>query len=328
MISGLESTFDTGRTVVTLSENPEYGFANGRVRSLETALFDRARYDRLGRSATLTEFLQALADTPYGRYLEAGRDGDFDAALAAASGDNFDFIAEYAFDPWLLALLRLPGEILELKRALKQTLAAGGAPARPQSVPGTRLDAAVTAAMAEYAGKRDPALVDMALDRAQQELLLETARPSSFLSGFFALHADIENLRSLLRVKVLGDKPSVFDAAFLPGGTIAQGLLAPLLAESPEAFVARFAATPFRVYVEEGVHQALNRRTFSRMERLGREMELSFLRQSRYATFGHEPLVTYYLLRENELRNLRGLYAALAAGLSETARHELVAWVD
>lgn len=314
--------------MVTLSENPEYGFANGRVRSLETALLDRNRYDRLVRSGTLPEFLQALADTPYGKHLAEGGAADFDAALAAAGRDNFAFLAEYAFDPWLLVVFRLPGEILELKRALKRALAAGGEPVRPAAAAGSRLDGAITAVMAEYAEKHDPALIDMTLDRVQQELLVSAALPSEFLSGFYALHADLENLRSLLRVKVMGDERAVFAAAFLPGGTMSESMLAPLLAEPLETLATRFAATPFRVYVEEGVAQATNRKTFSRMERLGREMELSFLRQSRYATFGHEPLVTYFLLRENELRNLRGLYAARAAGLSETAAHELVAWVD
>jgi V/A-type H+/Na+-transporting ATPase subunit C len=314
--------------MINLSENPEYGFANGRVRSLETTLLDRSRYDRLVRSGTLPEFLQALADTPYGKYPAEGGAVDFDAALAAAGRDNFAFLAEYAFDPWLLTVFRLPGQILELKRALKRTLIAGGEPVRPAAEPGSRLDAAIASALAEYAEKHDPALMDMALDRAQQELLVEAARPSAFLSGFYSLHADLVNLRSLLRVKVMGDERSVFDAAFLPGGTIAKGMLTLLLVEPTEALVTRFAATPFHSYVEEGVNQAVHRKTMTRMERLGREAELSYLRQSRYATFGHEPLVTYFLLRENELRNLRGLYAAHAAGLSETAAHELVAWVE
>jgi vacuolar-type H+-ATPase subunit C/Vma6 len=64
------------------------------------------------------------------------------------------------------------------------------------------------------------------------------------------------------------------------------------------------------------------------MERLGRELELRYLRQTRYATFGHEPLVTFHMMQQNELRNLRQLHAAKVAGLAPEVVQELVAYAD
>ena len=62
------------------------------------------------------------------------------------------------------------------------------------------------------------------------------------------------------------------------------------------------------------------------LERIARETMLRYLQRARYATFGHEPLVCYYLFRVNELTNLRQLSAAKAAGLEESICRELVAY--
>ncbi len=84
----------------------------------------------------------------------------------------------------------------------------------------------------------------------------------------------------------------------------------------------------FRDYLDLGGPAAAGRHAFVRMERHGREMELRFLRQTRYATFGYEPLVAFFLMSENELRNLRLLYAAKLAGLADDEARNLVACVD
>ena len=61
---------------------------------------------------------------------------------------------------------------------------------------------------------------------------------------------------------------------------------------------------------------------------MSREAELVFLRGSRYAIFGHEPLATFHYFRLNELRNLRGINAAHRNRLSPDIAQELVAYVD
>jgi V/A-type H+-transporting ATPase subunit C len=180
----------------------------------------------------------------------------------------------------------------------------------------------------------------MAIDRLEQEVELRVAGPSEFMVGYLGLHADTENLRTLVRLKAKegGEHGIVeeMEAAFLKGGTLTlAGLLAALPHPWPAVLELLAKAPPFgsgsetfHDYIEQGRVAVTDRRSFIRMERNGREAELRYLRQTRYATFGHEPLAAFFLLRENELRNLRLLYAAKLAGLAVEEAQDLVAYVE
>jgi V/A-type H+-transporting ATPase subunit C len=332
--------------MVRLSEDPAYGFAVGRVRALETALLDRVRYERLIRTQTGKEFVAVLAETAYAKFLESGS-ADVSQALDKAAGENIAFFSQYALDDWLLDLVRLPAAIRSLKTALKSRLSRNESelaiPAGFVTPPfASYVSAAVAAATASFDKDRDPAVVDMAMDRLMQKLQLEIASTSEFVLGYLGLHADIENLRSLVRMKAQpgggdgGDPRMDMEAAFLVGGALALGGVVAALPEPWAAVVDRFAKAPpygagdeiFRDYLEQGTAAVVDKHSFVRMERYGREIELGFLRQTRYATFGYEPLVAFFLLHENELRNLRQLYAAKLAGVAGETAQDLVAYVE
>jgi V/A-type H+-transporting ATPase subunit C len=333
--------------MVAMSERVSYGFAVGRVRVQETTLLDGSRYDRLVRARNREEFVAGLADTFYGRYL-AGKATPADSVermLVQASQDSFAFFARYCLDPWVLDIFRLRADFHNLKLSMKhrslgtelaveELLSFGNwkppqlralAAAEPKALPES-----VRTAMASLVASPDanePAAIDVALDRLEQEMALVLAGPSPFLSRLYSLHADAENLRTFIRVKATNQDKSVLERAFLPGGTIPSRLLLELLAAEWGAVSSRFRLSRYHQLVEEGVGGA-RQRSLLRMERTGRELELRFLRLARYATFGYEPLVGYYLFRENELANLRQLVAAKAALVPETECREFLAYVE
>jgi V/A-type H+-transporting ATPase subunit C len=335
---------DTILATVELSENPEYGFAVGRVRALEAAFMGRVRYERFIRTRGAAEFVAALAETAYARFFE-GQSADVPRAFDGATRENVAFLCSYALDEWLTRLFRLPSMFRRLKTALKGALLRGEADVViPDGTVGDLEEALVAALVAEataaFAKKEDPVAVDVVADRLMQEVQLRVASPSEFVVGFLCLHADLENLRALTRVKARSGAEengrAEMQAAFMPGGTLALDDLVAALPEPWPAVVESLArARPygtgdeaFREYLEQGSSAVAGRRSYVRLERLGREMELRYLQQTRYATFGYEPLVTFFLMGENELRNLRLLYAAKLAGLSDEETRELVACVD
>lgn len=329
---------------VDLSEDPEYGFAVGRVRALESALMDRARYERFVRARDAAGFVGALRETAYGRFFE-GQASDVRQAFDNASEENAAFLCLYALDEWLARLFRLPGMFRRLKTALKDVLQRGetdvAVPDWFLGGPERALVADMTAqAVASFARARDPAVVDVAADRLMQDIQLRIAKPSRFVVGFLGLHADLENLRTLIRVKARPgaekDGRAEMQAAFMAGGRLVLGDLTAAVPEPwPTVVESLSKASPhgtgdevFREYLQQGGSGASGKRSYVRLERIGREMELRHLRQTRYATFGYEPLVAYFLMSENELRNLRLLYAARLAGLTDEEARELVACVD
>jgi V/A-type H+-transporting ATPase subunit C len=266
-------------------------------------------------------------------------------ALDDAAGENRDFFSTYALDAWLVALFSMPVAFRILKAAVKKALSEGrGEVALPGELDGLPERELVIKAVGDilqaFSTDSNPAVVDTTLDRLRQQVELRLAGASEFLAGYLGLHADIENLRTLLRVKtqegVDKDWAAEMKAAFLDGGSLALVSLQAALQQPWDAAFDLLAKAPpygagsgeFREYLEQGRPARTGRRSFVQMERLGREAELRYLRQTRYATFGHEPLVTFFLLRENELRNLRLIYAAKLAGREVEETQDLVAYVE
>lgn len=330
--------------MVRLSEDPKYGFAVGRVRALESSLIDRSRYERLVRTRSREEFVAALAETAFARFLE-GEAAGLAQAFDRAAQENAAFLSTYALDDWLVHLFSMPATFRMLKRDLKDALSHGKTEV---SIPNefeamkqkSRVGEVVAHTVEAFRRDRNPAAVDAALDQLMQEIELQAASSSEFMVGYFGLHADNENLRTLVRLKVMAkdDKNLAGElaAAFLRGGTLTLASLLAALFQPWPAVLELLAKPPpygvgsesFRGFLEQGRTGVAERRSFVRMERFGREAELGYLRQTRYATFGHEPLVTFFLLRENELRNLRLLYAAKLAGRPDEETHDLVAYVE
>jgi len=335
---------EVSNEMVSLSEDPKYGFAVGRVRALEPSLMDRPRYERLVRTRSGDEFVEALAETVYARFLEGDTVGVAQAFDRAAE-ESAAFLSAYALDDWLMPMFLTPVTFRRLKTTLKNAFSEGKTDVCvPNEFEATGWSSRVGEVIAEttkaFARNRNPAAVDMALDQLMQEVELQIAGSSEFMTGYFGLHADTENLRTLVRLKAKagGDKDQVgeMEAAFLQGGTLTLAGLLTALPQPWPAVVELLAKAPpygvgsesFHAFLEQGRTEVAERRSFIRTERLGREAKLRYLRQTRYATFGHEPLVAFYLLRENELRNLRQLYAAKLAGRADEETQDLVAYVE
>lgn len=328
-------------------EDPDYGFAVGRVRAQERELLGPPEYDRLLRAADEADFMSALTETTYARFLDQSREPEtLEATLSRVRRDNLRFLADYCPDQWLPDLVQLKTDAFNLKVLAKRKLA-GAAPAVEAVVDTGVLGSAILERLA--AGARDvepqwaarawtsatnigeeqadPSVVDSVFDQAAQREQLRLAQNSRFMLGYLGLSADTENIRTFMRARVLGEGGELLERAFLPGGAVSAQELAALVRSDWSDVRSHFATTEFREFVETGISGLEQKRSFRNMERNGREMRLAYLRRSRYSVFGHEPLVTFYLLRDNEVTNIRQVKAAKVAGLSEAETRELVAYV-
>jgi V/A-type H+-transporting ATPase subunit C len=322
------------RDSIRWSENPAYGFAVGRVRSLETMLLDQARYDRLIRTSGAAELEAVVADTVYGRDLSGG--GGWSAAISSAVRDNWEFFRAHCREPWLEELFELPRTADRMKARLKAGVGSGArgltiGDRPPAPSPGRKpltlpwRDTTAEAALLAYRESNGPGTLDTYIDRATQERALALAAPSDFLTRLFSLRADIGNLRAAIRIKLAGEEnpAAALRSTFLPGGALSFHRLSGALDSDKFTLTARFSDPAVRSMAEDVAGGA----GLARVERRARELELALVRRTRYTAFGYEPLVAYYLLRENEIGNLRRLHAAKSAGCPESYCSEMVAYV-
>ncbi len=319
------------------SESLDYGFAVGRVRALETLLLDRNQYERLIRASEVEGFVAALAETRYGQLMTS--ESDVNKLLLTVHQENISFCQEYARDAWLKGLIQTPADIFNLKVMLKnryrgkntqsdELLSGGGwsvkelnamsSPEVPR-LPVEKRDFMLAWRRAQEAlrlaeEKQDPAVIDLVLDRLAQELTLRWTAGKDFALGYYRLFADVTNLKTLIRVKVLNEGVDTFRSAFLPGGTIAFEQLQRVYELEQSVVNELRIAPPFLTILQAGIRVWNNNESVLPIEKRARELLLDYINQARYVALGYEPLWRFFLLRENELTNLRQLYAAKIAG--------------
>lgn len=328
------------------SESKKYGFVTGRVRALEVFLLDRAVYERLIRAEGVTEFVNLLGATRYGDFLRTAGEGDVRQALSLAAEENFNFILQYANDRWLRAILTLLKEVFNLKVMLKNRLKKGEESEKPK-VKSQNAKWEVERRVAEVGAevflkakeRNDPAVIDLELDRFTQKMALSLTQDQDYAQGYYRLLADVTNLKTLFRLKVLGEE-EVFPDAFLPSGELSLQLLLQVLRTNnyeplKKSRFWQLVQTSVRALDRSGVIESRTPTqdageeevgSFLPLERQGREMLIDYINTARFVALGYEPLFRFYLLREEELRNLRLLYVAKVAGLELEECQELVVY--
>ncbi len=330
------------------SECPGYGFAIGRLRAQETLLLDRSFYERLIRTEGANEFVSVLSETRYGQFLTA--DVSVNQGLLLAAGENFSFCQEYAVDRWFQVLLQSIPDIFNLKVFLKRRFL--GQPVQDgELLAGGRWDRATLAALVEESGEKpkkaaaglapvrrrvlevlqqaraanDPALIDLALDRFGQELALALTTGKDYAHRYYRLYADVTNVKTALRLRFLEEGEATFRLAFLPGGELDYPRLSWLLKPEEERVPLQVKDERLSFLVQVGT-AAGARGSFLPLERRAREILIDYINTARYVALGYEPLFRFYLLRENEIVNLRQLYAAKIAGFGPQECQEVVVY--
>jgi|UniRef100_A0A7C3YZ27 vacuolar-type H+-ATPase subunit C/Vma6 len=287
-------------TVILYREDPSYGFVSGRIRFRERFFLTESDYERLLKAESEDEFRSLLSATPYEQFKER----DPLALLQRAEWENHLFLREYANSPELLKILLFPFDLHNLKLYAK----------------GLKLKKDLSLYSSPFGYFSYPDFPPFLLQRLKKENLsddeIEIAffgyiyslaeKEFPFLAQYLSLLADEKNILALLRIVRFSLPPF----PFFPFGNYPEdfflSLLSLPLSEIPERFPFPYSgiireALPF---IAEGNFG------FLRLEkRLGR-LILSFLRQTQSQIFGYEVLATYYLLKRQEIENLRRIYLA------------------
>ena len=329
------------------SEKADFGFAIGRIRTLEPQLLDRTRYERLVSAANGQELAALIMDSGYHRYNTQAGSSRVEHLLRAAQQENAAFITRYCQLPTALALFFLRENLNRVKAAVKRTLsgksgedapgvvldgtwsrkqvellAAGDPTAQPDEV---RLAVAKVLSLGQAAA---PDVVDATIDTAGQRYLNRLVKRAPFERALSELRTDLMNILATVRSHALGEPAKALEASFAPGGQLGLGKILEARSADMDGLVSAFHDTSYGELVAAGVGFFRERRSTLRLERLAREEELRFLRQTRYVALGYEPLLAFCLQVEAEVANLRLLHAAKLAGLPAELCREVVACVN
>lgn len=171
------------------------------------------------------------------------------------------------------------------------------------------LQAAAEQAVLAYYQDKDIRRIDYAIDRVQAEYNLRRARQlkSLFLLGFFRIQIDLTNIRAMLRVKFTESEQR---NVFLRGGYIELERLQRGLELGYESLGTLFYVTPYYEVVESGANYLASNKSFLGLEQRCDEHLLGFLKTTIQIVTGPQPIIAYFLMKENEIRTVRLILTA------------------
>jgi len=313
------------------SHDARYAFASGRVRALELKLIGKQRMERLAEAKDVEECMRLLADTAYGEHLEEIEEVGYEAFLRNEEARVLRLVDSLSMDELLSDVLRLEYDFNNLKVLLRESFAGrdlsllymdlGKYPVleikqliegeTPERIPAP-LNEAAARGIAAWAETSDPAEVDTAVDGVMFAHFLKVAGDHNvpYLRTLMQVKIDLANMRTFLRARNIELEPRVLERLLYPGGSVNLDALTATFQLPIEEVLARFQFSPYRPLIEKGWAALSASGSFVPLEREIDNHIVSFLKLSKYFTFGFEIVMAYALMKKSEIKTLRLILAA------------------
>ncbi|MCX7784963.1 MAG: V-type ATPase subunit [candidate division WOR-3 bacterium] len=173
------------------------------------------------------------------------------------------------------------------------------------------------------------------IKQTQRIIAILYALDNEFLNQYFITTFDLENIRNFVRIKYFAEKEKqdtknqsiTYTNIYLRGGGIPLQVFLGLFDENWDGILRWINSIKYQDAIEDGVNYLLNKNSFRRLERRIEEKKQKVLYLSRFATFGYEPLVGYYLVRDTELKNLKQIFYGILSNTPKELMRESVAWI-
>lgn len=312
----------------------DYLYATAHLRALEKNMLTARDLDKMLDATTLEESYKVANDISLHSRLDCTHYEEAIAGMLAGAyalidelsggSDIFD-IFRYKYDGHNLKVLvksqALSGDPMRIMSPLgilpKEAAAAQFREKKLEGLP-ERIAEAAYKASETLAKSGDPQQVDILLDRAVMESMLEKAEEIDFpfLTEVVRSIIDVENLRTFVRLKRMGRDAGMMRALAVDGGKVSPTRLCD--AFGPEGFDALREMLSITDYAGYFGHllEGMNERTpLTAFERGADNYILHLLQSSRLVAFGLEPLIGFILAKESEAKQVRIALASRAAGV-------------
>jgi len=316
--------FETVRVLDT-----KYTYALGAIRAREVRLISKKRFEELLTSEDVPELIAALHDTDYGQYLRNIGNAGFEGALQDAKVALYNDIEKLINDGEIMKVLRAKYDFHNIAVLLKGKIAEqdfsdkcsplGSIPVpileqifkeeKYSQLP-VYLKKGVEAGIeAYYSKEHNPQRLSFAIDSVMAETLTSYSE-NSFLNNYYRLWVDLTNLKTILRLFFLQKYQELIGFAVLYGGYIGGEAIKKARMENADSLETIYRGTIYNYLLEW-------KNSFSVLERECENMLISYLKSVAFESIGVEPVISYLLVRENEIRNLRTVFIGKTSGVGE-----------
>lgn len=302
-------------------DNPEYAYACGRVKALETKLFDRVRFERLASSKDIEELFKMLQDTDYSKYLsDVHKPSDFEILLKKENERLLSLISELAVEPSLVKDLRLPYDFLNLKVLVKSliferdfsysyskysyypvTLFKVALESGKGEMLSKEIHDAYESAVHSYYESKEVFRIDAAIDNVMYRYFVNSSG-FEFLRVYYSLSADLKNMLSFLRLERMG-KLSILKNVLLDAGYLPRELF--LKAPDFNTLLYEVRQTVYYQVLQPGYSLYQKSGSFVKMEKDISNYLNGLIKEASKKDLGVEVLISYFFRKKNEISLLR-----------------------
>lgn len=304
-----------------------YAYAVGRIRALETRLLTSQDFARLLAAEDIEALFRILAETDYGQVVVSAKDPeDFEAQLNVHLASILNLIVHLSKDPVVTNLLRSRYDYHNLKLFLKARATDRDVDAALLEVgliePAVLIKAIEGEGLGDIPGylrrtieraepflaqEIDPQGLDVLVDKDMYHHHLSVLQKSKapFLWGWMEREIDVTNIKTFFRLRWAQEMSDLLRQHLCTGGSLSIEFYRTLVEEPQDTMPHRFGSTRYAKVVEEGASFLQAKGSFARLEQLCDGYLLSYLRRASFVTFGVEPLVSYVVIKEYEIKALR-----------------------
>lgn len=298
-----------------------------RIRVLETRLLDKAKIDRMIDSNSAGEALKVLQETEYGNVMtNVKRAEDYEELLSSELKRIYHEAYDMSPVKTLVDIMSIKYDYHNIKVILKgmflqkdfyyMLISVGMVKIAKLKVSidtnnltdfNPIMRKGIEVAIEDFTAKVDPQRIDIILDKAMFEELIEIAKAleDGFTQKYVEALIDLTNIKSLLRVKKQNKSREFFLGVVINGGSIDNEKLVTLFNDAVENLPSKLAYTNYSEMLKLGIDEYVVSGSSSLLEKLVDNYIMEMMKKAKMIAFGGEPLLAYIYAKETEIKIIR-----------------------
>ncbi len=309
-----------------LKYETEYAYAVGRIRVIENRLLNRGLFDRMIDAATTEEILRILQEAGYGESEDESINlYDGELLLKQEYKNLYGLLKSIVPKPDIFNIFLLKNDYHNLKVLLKSEyggFAQGDLLLDTGIIPVIELKLmirdrklgdlssimydAFNECTEVFNKTSDPQMIDVVLDKAsaKEAKAMATVTQNKFLIELCSMSIDLVNIKTFLRVKLMGKPRAFLESVILSGGSLDLDLYTDNFDIGIEGLIENLSNSRYEAILGSS-QESYEKGNLAMYEKLSDNLITAFVSKAKHDAFGIEPLIAYLYAKENEIKNVR-----------------------
>lgn len=315
----------------------DYLFSTARVRSIEKNMLTSERAEKMIDSKSADDAIKILYDCDYGYGKDPVLAKDFEILLSEEHKKTYEFINSIAPQKDYFNIFLYPYDYHNLKVIMKSEYLGKNTIDSLFDVGSIEINKlkyavrerefkeltenmakAITEVAETFPKNKDPQIIDIIFDKYLYDEMLQAAKfmDIKFVIDYMKMQVDIINIKTFIRLRKMKKSWDFFSKVFLEGGNISLRTFISSYDDPYDSFAEELFVYGYKDILLEGIESLNKTGMFTKLEQLFDNKLMSHVKSAKYVAYGIEPLMSFLIAKENEIKVARIILAGKLAGIS------------